>query len=125
MVYVGVNIDEKLNFAIEQIAKDNNTTKSEIIREALRLFANGMLEDALLEVEKRLDNIEKKLEKELNRYNSLLAKNTLYSIAGRQHLVYYNAATRSTEEAKSFAERSWNVAVDRLKKPLQESEKDD
>ena len=90
MVYVGVNIDEKLNFAIEQIAKDNNTTKSEIIREALRLFANGMLEDVLLEVEKRLDNIEKKLEKELNRYNSLLAKNTLYSIAGRQHLVYYN-----------------------------------
>ncbi|WP_456370543.1 ribbon-helix-helix protein, CopG family [Thermodesulfatator atlanticus] len=125
MAHINLKIDDNLNFAIERIAKENKTSKSEVVREALRLFVNNMLADPFSEIEKRLEGIENKLSKELYRYNSLLAKNTLYSIAARQHLIYYNAATRSNEEAKQFADRAWNIAVDRLKKPIKEEEKND
>ena len=123
MAHINLKIDDNLNFAIERIAKENKTSKSEVVREALRLFVNNMLADPFSQIEKRLEGIEEKLSKELYRYNSLLAKNTLYSIATRQHLIYYNAATRSNEEAKQFADRAWNIAVDRLKKPIKEEEK--
>jgi predicted transcriptional regulator len=125
MAHINVKIDNNLDFAIEQIAKDNNTTKSEVIREALRLYVNNMLADPINQIEKRLEDIEDKLSKELHRYNSLLAKNTLYSIAGRQHLIYFNAVSRNQDEARQLADRAWNVAVDRLKKPISEDEKDD
>jgi len=73
-----------------------------------------------------INALEDKLSKELHRYNSLLAKNTLYTIAGRQHLIYFNAVTRNQDEAKQHAERAWNVAVERLKKSTtKEGEKDD
>ncbi|WOE70486.1 ribbon-helix-helix domain-containing protein [Hydrogenimonas thermophila] len=125
MAHFNIKIDDKLNFAIEQIAKSNNVSKSEVVREALRLYVNNMLADPINQIEKRLEGIEEKLSKELYRYNSLLAKNTLYTIAGRQHLIYYNAATRGNDEAKQLADRAWNVAVDRLKKPINEDKKDD
>jgi predicted transcriptional regulator len=126
MAHFNIKIDDDLNFAVEKIAKANNVSKAEVIREALRLYVNNMLADPINQIEKRLEDIEDKLSKELHRYNSLLAKNTLYTIAGRQHLIYFNAVTRNQDEAKQHAERAWNVAVERLKKSTtKEGEKDD
>lgn len=115
-IKITATIDKNIDDIINILAQQNNVPKSAIIREALQLYINNMLSDPLIEIEKRLENIEQKIDKELNRYNSMLAKNTLYSIAGRQHLVAMHSFLRNKEEAIQIAEKTWNVAKDKLKK---------
>jgi len=64
-----------------------------------------MFSDHLSAMDKRLENIENLLEKELHRYNSLLAKNTLYSIAAREQMtiiygmdIYSDIRTKNKKE---------------------------
>jgi len=115
-VKITVTINKKTDDIISILAQNNNVSKSVVIREALQLYINNMLSNPLENIEEKLNEIYKKLEKELNRYNSLLAKNTLYSIAGRQHLVALHSIIRNNkDEAAQIAEKSWNIAIDRLK----------
>ena len=113
---ITVTIDKEIDNMLDILAKSNNVSKSELVREALRLYVNSLLSNPLENIEKRLENIEEKLEKELDRYNSLLAKNSLYTIAGRQHLIALHSLLRNNKnEAVEIAEKTWNVAIDRLK----------
>ena len=112
---ISLTIDSDINSIIEVLAKNNGLSKSELVNEALRLYINNMLSNPLKEIEKKLEDIDEKLEKELNRYNSILAKTALYSIAGRQHIVALHSLIRNKEEAIQIAEKTWNVAIDRLK----------
>lgn len=114
-VKITVTIDKKVDDIINILANKNKVSKSVILREALQLYVNNMLSNPLEEIEKKLEEINEKLEKELNRYNSILAKNALYSIAGRQHIVALHSLIRNKEEAIQIAEKTWNVAIDRLK----------
>lgn len=86
MTHINVKIDEGIHFALEELARINKISKSDVIRDALQQYVNGMITDHLSTMDKRLESIEKMFEKELHRYNSLLAKNTLYSVATRYHL---------------------------------------
>ena len=112
---VSITIDSNVDDFVTVLAKNNGISKSELVNEVLKLYANNMLSDPLKEIEKKLNNIESKLEKELNRYNSILAKDALYSIAGRQHIVALHSLLRNKEEAVSIAEKTWNIAISRLK----------
>jgi len=114
-VKITVTIDKKIDNIISILAQQNNVSKSVIIREALQLYVNNMLSNPLEEIEKKLEEIDEKLEKQLNRYNSILAKSALYSIAGRQHLIGLHSKLRNKDEAVEMAEKSWNIAIDRLK----------
>jgi len=114
-VKITVTIDKKIDDIINILAHKNNVSKSVVIREALQLYINNMLSNPLEEIEKKLEEIDEKLEKQLNRYNSILAKNALYSIAGRQHIVALHSFLRNKEEAVQIAEKTWNIAIDRLK----------
>ena len=114
-VKITVTIDKKIDDIINILAQKNNVSKSVVIREALQLYVNNMLSNPLEEIEKKLNEIENKLEKELNRYNSILAKTALYSIAGRQHIATLHSLLRDKNEAKEIAEKTWNIAIDRLK----------
>ena len=114
-VKITVTIDKKVDDIINILAQKNNVSKSVVIREALQLYVNNMLSNPLEEIEKKLNEIENKLEKELNRYNSILAKTALYSIAARQHIIGLHSKLRSKEEAVTTAEKTWNIAIDKLK----------
>ena len=115
-VKITVTIDKNIDDIINILAKKNNVPKSVVVREALQLYVNNMLSNPLEEIEKKLEDISEKLEKELNRYNSILAKTALYTIAGRQHIIALHSLVRNNkEEAAQIAEKTWNVAIDKLK----------
>jgi len=114
-VKITVTIDKKIDEIINILAHNNHLPKSAIVREALELYVNNMLSDPLEDIKKRLDDIEDKLERELNRYNSILAKSALYSIASRQHLVALHSSLKNKDEAIKVAEKTWNIAIERLK----------
>jgi len=115
-VKITVTIDKNIDDIINILAKKNNVPKSVVVREALQLYVNNMLSNPLEEIEKKLEDINEKLEKELNRYNSILAKTALYTIAGRQHIIALHSLVRNNkEEAAQIAEKTWNVAIDKLK----------
>ena len=115
-VKITVTIDKNIDDIINILAKKNNVPKSVVVREALQLYVNNMLSNPLEEIEKKLEDIREKLEKELNRYNSILAKTALHSIAGRQHIIALHSLIRNNkEEAAQIAEKTWNVAIDKLK----------
>ena len=112
---ISLTIDSDIDDIINILARNNGVSKSELVNEILKLYANNMLLNPLEEIEKKLNDIENKLEKELNRYNSILAKTALYSIAGRQHIATLHSLLRDKNEAKEIAEKTWNIAIDRLK----------
>jgi tetrahydromethanopterin S-methyltransferase subunit G len=114
-IKITVTIDKKVDDIISILAKENKTAKSAIVREALELYTNNLLSNPLNEINKKLEELDNKLDNELGRYNSILAKDALYSIAVRQHLVALHSVLRSKDEAVQIAEKSWNVALDKLK----------
>ena len=113
MTHINVKIEDGIHFAIEELARINKINKSDVIRDALQKYVNGMLTDNLSTMDKRLENIEEMLEKELSRYNSLLAKNTLYSIATRYQVkALHMDITKDTEQPKKAEEIAWKKAVE-------------
>lgn len=108
---IGVRIDASMDFALEQLAEANKTSKSEIIRDAITKYLNGMYVDHLSAMQQDIASMKNMLSKELYRYNSLLAKNTLYSVATRNHLVYFHGYTRGGLEAQETADKTWKEAV--------------
>ena len=83
-IKITVTIDKKVDDIISILAKENNTAKSAIVREALELYTNNLLSNPLNEIKEKLDKLDNKIDNELSRYNSILTKDALYSIAGRQ-----------------------------------------
>lgn len=112
MTHINVKIDEGIHFALEELARINKISKSDVIRDALQQYVNGMLTDHLSKMDKRLGNIERLLEKEVSRYNSLLAKNTLYSVATRYQVKAFHSVTRDKEEATKAENAAWKKAVE-------------
>jgi predicted transcriptional regulator len=138
MTRLTIRVDENIDFAIEELARVNKTTKSEVIRDALTKYINGMFSDHLSAMDKRIENIENLLTKELHRYNSLLAKNTLYTIAAREQITIFHGVNIGNKadaiKAKNIA---WRNSVALLQKhytdeklkldntPVKEEKKDD
>ncbi|MDX1808945.1 MAG: ribbon-helix-helix protein, CopG family [Sulfurospirillaceae bacterium] len=112
MTHINVKIDEGIHFALEELARINKISKSDVVRDALQQYVNGMITDHLAVMDKRLENIEKRIEKELNRYNSLLAKNTLYSVATRYQVKAFHSVVRDKDEATKAEEAAWRKAVE-------------
>ena len=113
MTHINVKIDEGIHFALEELARINKISKSDVIRDALQQYINGMITDHLSTMNKRLESIEKMFEKELHRYNSLLAKNTLYSVATRNQVkALHIDITKDTEQPKKAEEIAWKKAVE-------------
>ena len=113
---VSLTIDSDIDDFISILANNNGVSKSELVNEILKLYANNMLSNPLEEIEKKLEDISEKLKKELDRYNSILAKTALYTIAGRQHIIALHSLIRNNkEEAAQIAEKTWNIAIDKLK----------
>jgi len=108
---IGVRIDASMDFALEQLAEANKTSKSEIIRDAITKYLNGMYVDHLSAMQQDIASMKNMLSKELYRYNSILAKNTLYSVATRIHLMRFHELTRGHEEAREIADKTWKEAV--------------
>lgn len=113
---IGVRIDASMDFALEQLAEANKASKSEIIRDAITKYLNGMYVDHLSTMQQDIANMKSMLSKELYRYNSILAKNTLYSVATRTHLVYFHGLTRGNDEAREVADKTWKEAVTKKEK---------
>jgi len=138
MTRLTIRVDENIDFAIEELARVNKTTKSEVIRDALTKYINGMFSDHLSAMDKRLENIENLLTKELHRYNSLLAKNTLYTIAAREQItIFHGVNIGNKEDAIKAKNIAWRNSVALLQKhytdeklklnntPVKEEKKDD
>lgn len=113
---IGVRIDASMDFALEQLAEANKTSKSEIIRDAITKYLNGMYVDHLSAMQQDIASMKTMLSKELYRYNSILAKNTLYSVATRTHLMYFHGLTRGNVEAREIADKTWKEAVAKKEK---------
>lgn len=113
---IGVRIDASMDFALKQLAEANKASKSEIIRDAITKYLNGMYVDHLSAMQQDIANMKSMLSKELYRYNSILAKNTLYSVATRTHLVYFHGLTRGNDEAREVADKTWKEAVTKKEK---------
>jgi len=117
MAHINILVDDSIHFAIEELARINKTTKSEVIRDALTKYVNGMFSDHLSAMDKRLENIENLLEKELHRYNSLLAKNTLYTIAAREQItIFHGVNIGNKEDAIKAKNIAWRNSVALLQK---------
>jgi len=117
MTRLTIRVDENIDFAIEELARVNKTTKSEVIRDALTKYINGMFSDHLSAMDKRLENIENLLTKELHRYNSLLAKNTLYTIAAREQItIFHGVNIGNKEDAIKAKNIAWRNSVALLQK---------
>ena len=117
MAHINILVDDSIHFAIEELARINKTTKSEVIRDALTKYVNGMFSDHLSAMEKRLENIENLLTKELYRYNSLLAKNTLYTIAAREQItIFHGVNIGNKEDAIKAKNIAWRNSVALLQK---------
>lgn len=112
MAHINVKVDDSIHFALEELARINKISKSDVIRDALQKYVNGMIIDHLSKMDERLENIENLLEKEVHRYNSLLAKNTLYSVATRYQVKAFHSVTRDKEEATKAEEAAWKKAVE-------------
>jgi len=138
MTRLTIRVDENIDFAIEELARVNKTTKSEVIRDALTKYINGMFSDHLSAMDKRLENIENLFTKELHRYNSLLAKNTLYTIAAREQItIFHGVNIGNKEDAIKAKNIAWRNSVALLQKhytdeklklnntPVKEEKKDD
>ncbi len=138
MTRLTIRVDENIDFAIEELARVNKTTKSEVIRDALTKYINGMFSDHLSAMDKRIENIENLLTKELHRYNSLLAKNTLYTIAAREQItIFHGVNIGNKEDAIKAKNIAWRNSVALLQKhytdeklkldntPVKEEKKDD
>ncbi len=65
---IGVRIDASMDFALEQLAEANKTSKSEIIRDAITKYLNGMYVDHLSAMQQDIANMKSMLSKELYRY---------------------------------------------------------
>jgi hypothetical protein len=117
MAHINILVDDSIHFAIEELARINRTTKSEVIRDALTKYINGMFSDHLSAMDKRLENIENLLTKELHRYNSLLAKNTLYTIAAREQItIFHGVNIGNKEDAIKAKNIAWRNSVALLQK---------
>jgi predicted transcriptional regulator len=117
MTRLTIRVDENIDFAIEELARVNKTTKSEVIRDALTKYINGMFSDHLSAMDKRLENIENLLTKELHRYNSLLAKNTLYTIAAREQItIFHGVNIGNKDDAIKAKNIAWRNSVALLQK---------
>ncbi|QOP43656.1 hypothetical protein FJR45_06705 [Sulfurimonas sediminis] len=117
MAHINILVDDSIHFAIEELARINKTTKSEVIRDALTKYINGMFSDHLSAMDKRLENIENLLTKELHRYNSLLAKNTLYTIAAREQItIFHGVNIGNKEDAIKAKNIAWRNSVALLQK---------
>lgn len=63
MTHINVKIDEGIHFALEELARINKISKSDVIRDALEKYVNGMITDHLSTMNKRLENLERLLKK--------------------------------------------------------------